>query len=136
MTNINQFPSVSRIPIKILIDEKEILDAQLIRHFSPLTISQLLKQLPIIGSIHYNNDNFCYLKTQLTIGAEKQKKAFSKGDITLMTSTGSICFILKETSVSYTMNHIGKISTLSNIEFLKNLKPTNIITIKQYVQNN
>ena len=130
MSKINQFSTVSRIPLKIIIEKKEILDGQLIRHFSPLTVSHLLKQLPISGGIHYNYDNFCYIQTQLNIGAEKQKKAFSKGDITLMTSSGSICFIFKETTISFTMNHIGKIST-SNLELLKNLNPTDVITIKQ-----
>ena len=130
MSTINRFPSVSKIPIKILIENKDMLDAHLIRHLSPLTVSQILKQLPFSGRIHYNNDNFSYIQTQLNIGAEKQKKAFSQGDITLMTSSGSICFIFKETTISFTMNHIGKIST-SNLELLKNLNPTDVITIKQ-----
>ena len=137
MSKTNQFSTVSRIPIKIIIEKKEILDGQLIRHLSPLTISHLLKQLPISGGIHYNYDNFCYIQTQLNIGPEKQKKAFSKGDITLMTSTGSICFILKEIlSMSYPMNHIGKISHLSNLELLRNLKSIDAITIKINTGNN
>jgi hypothetical protein len=130
MSKTNQFSTVSRIPIKIIIEKKEILDGQLIRHLSPLTVSHLLKQLPISGGIHYNSDNFCYIQTQLIIGPEKQKKAFSNGDITLLTSSGSICFILKEISMSYPMNHIGRISSSSNLELLKNLKPTDAITIK------
>ena len=137
MSKTNQFSTVSRIPIKIIIEKKEIIDGELIRHLSPLTISHLLKQLPISAGIHYNYDNFCYIQTQLNIGPEKQKKAFSKGDITLMTSTGSICFILKEIlSMSYPMNHIGKISSSSNLELLRNLKPTDAITIKPEMGNN
>ena len=136
MSKTNQFPTVSRIPIKIIIEKKETLDGQLIRHFSPLTVSHLLKQLPLFGGIHYNYDNFCYIQTQLIIGAEKQKKTFSKGDITLMTSNGFICFILKEVSTSYPMNPIGKISSSSNLELLRNLKPTDAITIKPEMGNN
>lgn len=137
MAKTNQFFTVSRIPIKIIIEKKEILDGQLIRHFSPLTVSHLLKQLPISGGIHYNYDNFCYIHTQLNIGAEKQKKVFSTGDITLMTSTGSICFILKEiSSMSYPMNHIGKISLSSNLKVLRDLKPIDAVTIKTDMENN
>jgi hypothetical protein len=137
MAKTNQFFTVSRIPIKIIIEKKEILDGQLIRHFSPLTVSHLLKQLPISGGIHYNYDNFCYIHTQLNIGAEKQKKAFSTGDITLMTSTGSICFILKEiSSMSYPMNHIGKVSLSSNLKVLRDLKPIDAVTIKTDMENN
>ena len=137
MSKTNQFSTVSRIPIKIIVEKKEILDGQLIRHFSPLTVSHLLKQLPISGGIHYNYDNFCYIQTQLNIGAEKQKKGFSKGDITLMTSTGSICFILKEiSSMSYPMNHIGKVSLSSNLKVLRDLKPIDAVTIKTDMENN
>lgn len=137
MAKTNQFFTVSRIPIKIIIEKKEILDGQLIRHFSPLTVSYLLKQLPISGGIHYNYDNFCYIHTQLNIGAEKQKKVFSTGDITLMTSTGSICFILKEiSSMSYPMNHIGKVSLSSNLKVLRDLKPIDAVTIKTDMENN
>jgi uncharacterized protein len=129
MSKTNQPPSVSRIPINIIIEKKEILEGELIRHLSPLTVSHLLKRLPIFGGIHYNFDNFCYIQTQLNIGAEKQKKTFSKGDITLMTSTGFICFILKELITSYPMNHIGKISLSANVEMLMDLKPTDAINL-------
>ena len=128
MSKINLNPTVSRIPINILIDKKETLKGELIRHLSPLTVSHILKQLPLFGSIHYNSDNFCYIQTQLNIGTEKQKKIYSQGDITLMTSTGFICFILKEIITSFPMNHIGKISS-SNMDLLRDLKPTDTLKI-------
>ncbi|HET8792819.1 MAG TPA: cyclophilin-like fold protein [Nitrososphaeraceae archaeon] len=128
MSKINLNPTVSRIPINILIDKKETLKGELIRHLSPLTVSHILKQLPLFGSIHYNSDNFCYIQTQLNIGTEKQKKIYSQGDITLMTSTGFICFILKEIITSFPMNHIGKISS-ANMDLLRDLKPTDTLKI-------
>ena len=128
MSKINLNPTVSRIPINILIDKKETLKGELIRHLSPLTVSHILKQLPLFGSIHYNSDNFCYRQTQLNIGTEKQKKIYSQGDITLMTSTGFICFILKEIITSFPMNHIGKISS-ANMDLLRDLKPTDTFKI-------
>ena len=128
MSKINLNPTVSRIPINILIDKKKTLKGELIRHLSPLTVSHILKQLPLIGSIHYNSDNFCYIQTQLNIGTEKQKKIYSQGDITLMTSTGFICFILKEIITSFPMNHIGKISS-ANMDLLRDLKPTDTLKI-------
>ena len=128
MSKINQRTTVSRIPINIIIEKKEILKGELIRHLSPLTVSHILKKLPIFGSIHYNSDNFCYIQTQLNIGTEKQKKIYSQGDITLMTSTGFICFILKEIITSFPMNHIGKISS-ANMDLLRDLKPTDTLKI-------
>lgn len=131
MSNENHFSSVSRIDIKGIIEKKEVLTGQLIRHLAPLTISQLLRVFPLHGSVHYYVDVFCYIQTQLNIGQEKPRKKFSKGDITLMTSNGSICFFLKDATVSYSMNLIGKIT--STIDVLANLRSIDSLTIKTAV---
>jgi hypothetical protein len=128
MSNENHFFSVSRITIKGILEKKEVLRGQLIRHLAPLTISQLLRVFPIHGAVHHYVDVFCYIQTQLDIGQEKPKKKFSRGDITLMTSSGSMCFFLKDASVSYSMNLIGKIT--STVEVLANLRPIDSLTIK------
>lgn len=131
MSNETHFSSVSRIDIKGIIEKKEVLTGQLIRHLAPLTISQLLRVFPLHGSVHYYVDVFCYIQTQLNIGQEKPRKMFSKGDITLMTSNGSICFFLKDATVSYSMNLIGKIT--STIDVLANLRSIDTLTIKTAV---
>lgn len=131
MSNETHFSSVSRIDIKGIIEKKEVLTGQLIRHLAPLTISQLLRVFPLHGSVHYYVDVFCYIQTQLNIGQEKPRKKFSKGDITLMTSSGSICFFLKDATVSYSMNLIGKIT--STIDVLANLRSIDSLTIKTAV---
>jgi hypothetical protein len=131
MSNETHFSSVSRIDIKGIIEKKEVLTGQLIRHLAPLTISQLLRVFPLHGSVHYYVDVFCYIQTQLNIGQEKPRKKFSKGDITLMTSSGSICFFLKDATVSYSMNLIGKIT--SKIDILANLRSIDTLTIKTAV---
>ena len=127
MPSENQFSSVSRIAIKVIIENKDVITGQLIRHFAPLTISELLRVLPLHGAVHYNLDTFCYIQTQLNIGQEKPRKKFAKGDITLMTSNGSICFFLKDAAVSYAMNLIGKLT--SNIEVLGNLRPIDTLSL-------
>ena len=131
MSNETRFSSVSRIDIKGIIEKKEVLTGQLIRHLAPLTISQLLRVFPLHGSVHYYVDVFCYIQTQLNIGQEKPRKKFSNGDITLMTSSGSICFFLKDATVSYSMNLIGKIT--SKIDVLANLRSIDTLTIKTAV---
>ena len=47
-----------------------------------------------------------YVETGLTVGAEKQKSAFKKGDLGFMVSNGSICIVLQDTK-GISMNHIG-----------------------------
>ena len=131
MSSENQFSSVSRIDIKGTIEKKEVLMGQLIRHLAPLTISQLLRAFPLYGAVHYNLDVFCYIQTKINIGQEKPRKKFSKGDITFMTSNGSICFFLKDATVSYSMNLIGRIT--STIDVLANLRSIDSLTIKTAV---
>ena len=128
MSSVNHFSSVSRIDIKGTIEKKEVLTGQLIRHFTPLTLSQLLRFFPLHGTVHHYVDVFCYIQTQINIGQEKPRKKFSKGDITFMTSNGSMCFFLKDANVSYSMNLIGKIT--STIEELVNLRPVDVTNYK------
>ena len=120
MTGENKFTSVSRLNVKVIINRIETLHGQLIRHLAPLTISEMLRSMPFHGAVHYSRDTFCYIQTQLNIGQEKSRKKFSKGDITLMTSNGAICFFLKDASVEYSMNYIGRVT--SKIEKLLNLR--------------
>ena len=127
MSTEDKFTSVSRIAIKVIINRKETLNGQLIRHLAPLTVSEMLRVMPIHGAIHYSMDTFYYIQTQLNIGQEKPRKKFSKGDITLMTSNGAICFFLKDASVDYSMNYIGKVT--SKIEKLMSLRSNDDLTI-------
>ena len=122
--------SVSRIPIEIIVGNKGRIKAELVRHFAPLTISEILKRLPLSGRVHYNLDNFCYIQTQLNLGPEKQKKDFKANDIAYLTLNGSFCFFIKQTTTA-PMNHIGKI--ISEIDPIKRVEPTDILTLKQIV---
>jgi hypothetical protein len=131
MSSENHFVSVSRIDIKGIVGSKEVLKGQLIRHLAPLTISQLLRLFPLHGTVYSYVDVFCYIQTQANIGHEKPRKKFSKGDITFMSSNGSLCFFLKDANVSYSMNVIGKIT--STIEGLNNLGPKDVLTINTVV---
>jgi len=120
--------SVSRIPVEINIEKKGIIKAQLIRHLAPLTISEILKNLPIRGNVYSHIDRFYYLRTNLVLGAEKQKKIFNRGDIAYLPSNGAICFFVAETETSL-MNYIGKI--ISNIDILRKLQSTDILTLRE-----
>lgn len=123
----NKF-SVSRIPIEIAIEKKGIIKAQLIRHLAPLTISEILKNLPLKGNAYSDLNRFYYLLTNLELGAEKQKKVFNSGDISYLPSNGAICFFVAETETSL-MNYIGKI--ISNMDILIKLESTDILTVRE-----
>lgn len=62
--------------------------------------------MPISGRLHFLDRKLAYVETGLTVGAEKQKSVFKKGDLGFMVSNGSICIVLQDTK-GINMNHIG-----------------------------
>lgn len=114
MNNNYQGGSVSRLLIQLEFDKKIFINGVLIRFYSPLTISKLVRILPIENKVHYNSDNFIYIETNLIVGSEKSRLTFSKGDIAFLPANNSICIFLKD--VKYTsMNLIGKITDIEKL---------------------
>jgi uncharacterized protein len=116
MTNTG---SISRLPITLEITNKGFAECEMIRHLSPVSVGMILKRLPLQDRIHKFADKLVYIETGLTIGAEKQKTRFKRGDIAYMTSNGSICIFIKDSSV-IPMNPIGIVK--SNLEIIEDTR--------------
>jgi hypothetical protein len=126
--NQHTVSSVSRIPVIIQISNKGMAACEMIRHLSPLCVRIILNSLPIQDRIHKISESITYIETKLTIGAEKQKTHFKRGDIAYMTSNSSICIFTKD-SVVTPMNHIGIIK--SNIEIIEATQSGDVMTLKK-----
>lgn len=98
--------SVSRIHVVLEAGEKGRITLEFVRHLSPITFSKIIKGLPFSGRLHFLDHKLGYVETGLTIGAEKQKSTFQRGDLGFMISIGSICIVLQDTK-GLSMNHIG-----------------------------
>lgn len=120
--------SVSRIHIHMEVNGIGDFDCEFIRHLSPLTIATILRKLPISGMLHTRGAHMKYIETGLNVGAEKQRAFFDKGDVTYMTSNGSICIILQNIS-GIMMNPIGKF--LGDIDSFTTAPPGTILTINR-----
>ena len=123
MTNTG---SISRLPVTLEITNKGIAECEMIRHLSPVSVGMILKRLPLQDRIHKFADKLVYIETGLTIGAEKQKTRFKRGDIAYMTSNGSICVFIKDSSV-IPMNPIGVVK--SNLEIIENTRAGDIMIL-------
>ena len=77
--------------------------------------------------VHKFADKLVYIETGLTIGAEKQKTKFKRGDMAYMTSNGSICIFIKDSLVA-PMNAIGIVK--SNLEIIQNTQTGDIMILK------
>jgi uncharacterized protein len=98
--------SVSRIHVVFEAVGKGKMVFELVRHLSPITFSNIIKIMPISGRLHFLGHNIGYVETGLTVGAEKQKSIFKRGDLGFMVSNGSICIVLQDIK-GINMNHIG-----------------------------
>ena len=98
--------SVSRIHVVFEAVGRGKIVLELVRHLSPITFSNIIKSIPISGRLHFLERKMGYVETGLTLGAEKQKSIFKRGELGFMISNGSICVVLQSIK-GINMNHIG-----------------------------
>ena len=127
MSSANSSRSISRIPITVELVNKGNIDCEMIRHLAPVTVSKILKGLPIQDRIHRFKDQFIYIQTGLEIGAEKPKTKFKLGDVGFMTSNGAVCFFLKDSTVS-AMSHVGILK--EGIKLIGSARPGDVIVMR------
>jgi uncharacterized protein len=123
MTNTG---SISRLRVTLEITNKGFAECEMIRHLSPVSVGMILKRLPLQDRVHKFADKLVYIETGLTIGSEKQKTRFKRGDMAYMTSNGSICIFIKDSSV-IPMNPIGVVK--SNLEIIEATRAGDIMIL-------
>ncbi|WP_415282375.1 cyclophilin-like fold protein [Candidatus Nitrososphaera sp. FF02] len=123
-----QAGSVSRIRLTAEVSGKGSAACELVRHLAPITVSALLKGLPVQDRVHRFEDKFIYIETGLVVGAEKSKTQFRRGDLAFLPSNGAVCFVIKDCTTQ-AMNLIGKI--VENIEALEGAQAGDVIAVKK-----
>lgn len=119
--------SVSRIRVVLEAREKGKITLELVRHLSPITFSKIIRAMPISGRLHFLDRKLGYVESGLTVGTEKQKSIFQRGDLGFMISNGSICIVLHDTK-GLSMNHIGH--CIDDPLMLESIESGEIIFIK------
>lgn len=123
-----QAGSVSRIRLTAEVSGKGSAACELVRHLAPITVSALLKGLPVQDRMHRFEDKFIYIETGLVVGAEKSKTQFRRGDLAFLPSNGAVCFIVKDCTTQ-AMNLIGRI--VENVEALEGAQAGDVIAVKK-----
>ena len=72
--------SISRIPIKIQVENIGEIDGEFSRIYAPMTVDELARKLPIEGFVA-KWETAVYIVTEITRGAEKTVARLGKGDI-------------------------------------------------------
>lgn len=120
--------SVSRTKMLLELKSKGTCECELARHLAPLTVGSLLRAVPVEGRVHRFEDKFVYFETGLSIGTEKQRSSFKRGELAFMISNGSICIFVKDAPGSG-LNPIGRVT--SNLELIESSGPGDVLVLKQ-----
>jgi len=94
---------------------KGLIRASVFKHLSPVTLSRILREVPITGRVNFYERDFLYILTNVVSGEEKSRKEFTKGQIAFMPSGSSICFFLKDIRSYKPMNLLGEITQGSEV---------------------
>jgi len=120
-------PSVSRKQLILEIKGKTKIRCDLKRHLSPRTVGTIMRSLPLEGHAHFLGKNIAYFETSVDSGTERSVKEFKKGDIAFLSTAGSICFFIEDTSPGKIMTPIGKI--LEHVEKLKDVQSGDVFCL-------
>lgn len=121
--------SVSKVECSVTVRGKGDFMIELYKHLAPLTVSAILRSLPMSSRVTiYPRAMVCIL-TGIKTGVEKQRLEFKKGEIAFLAANGSICFFTSAVKSQSPLNPIGKIA--SNPEILDRLSPGDVMEIVQ-----
>jgi uncharacterized protein len=121
--------SVSRIPIRFVIESVGKAEGELVRIRSPRTTDAIIKALPIEGMSALWQEEV-YFDIPVKMGNEKQSPTVKKGDLAYWPMGAAFCIFWGETQPYSPVNIIGKVT--KNLELFEKVKSgTKIIIEKQ-----
>jgi uncharacterized protein len=112
---------------------KGTVTANLFKHLSPVTLSRIVREIPITGHVNFYERNFAYILTNVVSGEEKSRKEFKKGQVAFMPSGSSICFFLEDVRSYKPMNLLGEVT--HEMEILEALRRGDSIEIEKITQS-
>jgi len=108
--------SVSRIPVRLVLEDGRHADAELIRFQAPRTTDALLKRLPVEGRVARWKDEV-YFEAGITMGPEKPKSKVETGTIAFWPMGSAICVFYGQTQPYSPVNIVGVVR--SGIEIFR-----------------
>jgi len=121
-----QEPSISRIPVKFVVEGIGETRGQLIRHLSPRTVDAIIKKLPIEGRAALWKDEV-YFEIPVTMGEEKARTTVKKGDLAYWPMGKALCVFFGESQPYSPVNLVGQIT--ENLELFSRAKSGSVIQV-------
>jgi len=120
--------SVSRIPIRLVIEGVGNAEGELIRIASPRTTDAIVRALPLEGLAALWQEEV-YFDISVKMGNEKSKPTVEKGTLAYWPMGAAFCIFYGETQPYSPVNIIGKVT--KNLEFFAKVKRGTKIVIEK-----
>jgi len=111
--------SVSRVPIKFVIEGIGEAEAELVRHLAPRTVEAIMRKLPIEGRAALWKEEV-YFEIPVKMGNEKAKPTVEKGVIAFWPMGNALCIFYGETQPYSPVNIVGQVT--KNLELFGQVK--------------
>ena len=120
--------TVSRIPIKLRIEDLGQAKGELIRYLSPRTVDTLVRILPLEGrATLWKNE--IYFEVPLKLGVEKPKGEVKEGTMAYWPMGNAFCVFYKDTKPHSQVSIIGDI--VENLDIFPKIKSGTIIRVEE-----
>ena len=120
--------SVSRIPIKFVIEGVGEAEGELIRHLAPRTAGAILRTLPVEGRAAIWKEEV-YFEIPIKAGEEKAKPTVEKGDLAFWPMGSALCIFYGESQPYGPVNLVGRVT--KNLEAFQKVKSGVIIRVEK-----
>ncbi len=120
--------SVSRIPVRFIIENVGQAEGELIRHLAPRTVDAIVKKLPLEGRAALWKEEV-YFDIAVTMGEEKAKQNVKRGDVAYWPMGNALCIFYGETQPYSPVNIVGQV--LKNLELFGRVKSGAVIRVER-----
>lgn len=120
--------SVSRVPVRFLIDGVGETEGELVRHLAPRTTEAIVKKLPMEGRAALWREEV-YFEVPVKVGEEKPSAKVEKGTIAFWPMGSALCIFYGESQPYSPVNVLGKVT--KNLELFGKVKSGTKIMVEK-----
>lgn len=120
--------TVSRIPIKLIIENIGEAEGEFIRHLAPRTVEAITRSLPIEGRAALWKEEV-YFEIPVKMGEEKARPTVKKGQIAYWPMGSALCIFYGATQPYSPVNLIGEIT--KGLELFEHVKSGTKIKVEK-----
>jgi len=120
--------SVSRLPVRFIIESVGEAEGEFIRHLAPRTVDAIVKRLPVEGRAAIWKEEV-YFEIPVKIGEEKARSKVEKGDIAFWPMGNALCIFYGESQPYSPVNIVGKVTR--NLELFERVKNGAVIRVER-----